>query len=138
MAEGNNLFQLEIITPDRIFYQGEAYMVEFTAEDGDIGVYKNHIPLTTVIAPGVLNIKEAEEEKKAALHSGFVQILPEKVTILAEVIEWPDEIDTNRAEEARKRAEERLHSHAADIDTARAEIALKKALVRLNFRKAGI
>ena len=113
-------------------------MVEFTAEDGDIGVYKNHIPLTTVIAPGILNIKEAQGEKKAALHSGFVQILPEKVTILAEVIEWPDEIDENRAEEARKRAEERLHSHTADIDTTRAEIALKKALVRLNFRKTGM
>ena len=132
MAEGNNLFQLEIITPDRIFYQGEAYMVEFTAEDGDIGVYKNHIPLTTVIAPGILNIKEAQGEKKAALHSGFVQILPEKVTILAEVIEWPDEIDENRAEEARK------HSHTADIETTRAEIALQKALVRLNFRKTGM
>ena len=73
MAEGNNLFELEIITPDRVFYQGEAFMVEFTAEDGDIGVYKNHIPLTTVIAPGILNIKEQQGEKQAALHAGFAQ-----------------------------------------------------------------
>ncbi|MCI8280953.1 MAG: ATP synthase F1 subunit epsilon [Lachnospiraceae bacterium] len=135
MADGNNLFQLEIITPDRVFYQGEAFMVEFTAEDGDIGVYKNHIPLTTVIAPGILNIKEAQGEKQAALHAGFAQILPEKVTILAEVAEWPDEIDKNRAEEAKKRAEERLQSHAAGIDVARAEAALKKALIRLNIGK---
>ena len=134
MAEGNNLFELEIVTPDRVFYQGEASMVEFTAQDGDIGVYKNHIPLTTVIAPGVLTITEAESKKQAALHAGFVQILPEKVTILAEVIEWPDEIDHNRAEEARKRAEDRIREHTEDIDIARAEIALKKALVRLNLK----
>lgn len=135
MAEGNNLFQLEIITPDRVFYKGEAYMVEFTAEDGDIGVLKNHIPLTTVVAPGVLTIKEAEGKKRAALHAGFAEILPEKVTILAEVAEWPEEIDLDRAEKARKRAEERLHNHAAEIDVARAEIALKKALVRLDLKK---
>ena len=134
MAEGNNLFELEIVTPDRVFYQGEASMVEFTAQDGDIGVYKNHIPLTTVIAPGVLTITEAESKKQAALHAGFVQILPEKVTILAEVIEWPDEIDHNRAEEAKKRAEDRIREHTEDIDIARAEIALKKALVRLNLK----
>lgn len=133
MAEGNNLFELEIITPDRVFYQGQAFMVEFTAEDGDIGVYKNHIPLTTVIAPGILNIKEQQGEKQAALHAGFAQIMPEKVTILAEVAEWPDEIDKNRAEEAKKRAEQRLNSHEAGIDVTRAEVALKKALVRLNI-----
>ncbi len=134
MAEGNNLFQLEIITPDRVFYKGEAWMVEFTAEDGEIGVLKNHIPLTTVVAPGVLTIKEAEGEKCAALHAGFAEILPEKVTILAEVAEWPQEIDTTRAEAARKRAEERIRNHAAEIDVARAEIALKKAIVRLNLK----
>lgn len=131
----DNLFQIEIITPERIFYQGEAWMVEFTAQDGQIGVLKNHIPLTTVIAPGILTIKEAEGEKQAALHAGFAEILPEKVTILAEVAEWPEEIDPERAEAARKRAEERLHNHAAEVDVARAEIALKKALVRLDLKK---
>lgn len=135
MAEGNNLFQLEIITPERVFYRGEAWMVEFTAEDGDIGVLKNHIPLTTVVAPGILNIKEAEGEKKAALHAGFAEILPEKVTILAEVAEWPEEIDEDRAKAAYARAEERLRNHTAEIDVARAEIALKRALVRLDVRE---
>lgn len=135
MAEGNNLFQLEIITPDRVFYKGEAYMVEFTAEDGQIGVLKQHIPLTTVIAPGVLTIKEAQGEKQAALLSGFAEILPDKVTILAEVAEWPEEIDVSRAEKARQRAQERLAAQQSDIDAVRAEIALKKALVRLNLGK---
>lgn len=132
MAEGKNLFQLEIITPERIFYRGEASRIEFTAEDGDIGVLPGHIPLTTVIAPGVLTITEPEGVKQAALMAGFAEILPDKVTILAETVEWPEEIDPERAEAAKKRAEERIHNHAADIDVARAEIALKRALVRLN------
>ena len=135
MAEGKNLFHLEIITPERIFYQGEAGMIEFTAEDGDIGVYPGHIPLTTVIAPGILTIREPEGEKQAALMAGFAQILPDKVTILAETVEWPEEIDPERAEAARKRAEERIHKHVAGTDVARAEIALKRALVRLNVRR---
>lgn len=135
MAEGNNLFQLEIVTPEKVFYSGEAYMIEFTTQEGEIGVYKNHIPLTTVIAPGVLRIKEAQGEKLAALHSGFVEILPEKITILAEVAEWPEDIDIDRAEAAKQRAEERLHNHTAEMDVARAEISLKRALVRLDLKK---
>ena len=135
MAEGNNLFQIEIITPERIFYQGEASMVEFTAQDGDIGVLKGHIPLTTVVSPGVLTIKEPGGDKLAALMSGFAEILPDKVTILAEVAEWPDEIDPDRAEAAKERAEKRLSSHGSEIDVMRAEIALKKALVRLDLKK---
>ena len=134
MAEEKNTFQLEIITPERVFYRGEAGMIEFTAEDGDIGILPGHIPLTTVIAPGILTIREAEGVKQAALMAGFAQILPEKVTILAETVEWPEEIDTERAEAARERAEERIHNHTADIDVARAEIALKRALVRLNVK----
>ena len=135
MAEGNNLCQLEIVTPERVFYSGEAWMVELTTQQGEIGVYKNHIPLTTVIAPGVLTIKEAQGEKLAALHAGFLEILPEKITILAEVAEWPEDIDADRAEAAKQRAEERLQNHTADIDIARAEISLKKSLVRLNLKK---
>ena len=66
--------------------------------------------------------------------SGFITILPEQVTIMAEVVEWPDEIDYHRAEEARSRAERRLSSGQADLDVARAEAALKRAMVRLNLR----
>ena len=134
IAEENNLFQLEIITPDRIFYRGEAWMVECTALDGRIGVMKRHIPLTTVLAPGVLTIKEAQGEKRAALHAGFAEILPEKVTILAETAEWPEEIDEERAKAAQKRAQERLARREAGVDAARAEAALKRALARLDVR----
>ncbi len=135
MAEENKFFRLEIITPDRNFYEGEASMVEFTSVNGEMGVYKHHIPLTTVLAPGIVTITEAEGKKEAAIHAGFVEILPDKVTFLAEIAEWPEEIDVARAEAARARAEERLHNHAAEIDVARAEIALKKALVRIDIKQ---
>lgn len=132
MAEN---FQLQIITPDRIFYEGEASMVEFTSVDGEMGVYKHHIPLTTVLAPGVVTITEDNSKKEAAVHAGFVQILGEKVTFLAEVAEWPDEIDVTRAQEAKARAEERLRNHSAEVDVARAEMALRRALVRLDVKQ---
>ena len=126
--------KLQIVTPQERFYDGPVTMVELTTTEGNIGIYPDHIPLTAVVAPGVLKIHEGGEVKEAALMSGFITILPEKVTILAEVVEWPDEIDYNRAEEARARAERRLASPTADLDVLRAEIALKRALVRLDLR----
>ena len=132
MAEGNKLFDVEIITPDRVFYKGEADMIEFNTADGEIGVYKDHIPLTTVLEPGVVIIREEDRQKVAAIHAGFAEILGDKVTLLAEVAEWPDEIDLNRAEAARDRAEERISVKAETTDLKRAEFALHKALTRIN------
>lgn len=125
-----DIFDVQIITPERVFYQGQAGMVELTTVEGDMGVYPNHIPLTAVIAPGIVTITEAEGKKKCAVHSGFVEILPDKVTILAEVAEWPDEIDLDRARAAEDRARERLNAKSTGLDVMRAELALKRALVR--------
>ena len=130
-----DMFKLQGVTPDKEFYAGEVSMVELTTTEGQIGVYASHIPLTAIVAPGVLRIHEASEVKKAALHAGFVEILPDEVKILAEVVEWPDEIDVNRAEEARIRAERRIKDNAAETDTLRAEMALKRALTRLETRQ---
>lgn len=126
--------KLEVITPDRQFYDGEVTMAELTTINGNIGIYPKHIPMTTVVAPGVLKIHEAEQLLEAALHAGFITIMPDKVTILAEIIEWPDEIDYARAEEARVRAERRLGSNNSGLDVVRAEASLKRALVRLEVR----
>ncbi|MDE6129436.1 MAG: ATP synthase F1 subunit epsilon, partial [Lachnospiraceae bacterium] len=86
-------FKLRIITPDRVFYEGDAKMVEFNTTEGEIGVLPGHIPMTVVIKPGILTITEEEETKTAALHAGFVEILQDSVTVLAEIVEWPTEID---------------------------------------------
>lgn len=128
-------FKLQVVTPDEMFYEGEASMVELTTTEGQIGVYANHIPLTAIVAPGVLHIHEASEVKKAALHAGFIEILPDQITILAEVVEWPDQIDVKRAEEARVRAERRLKENKAETDVVRAELAMKRAMTRLEARQ---
>lgn len=131
----NSSFLLRIITPDRIFYENQVKMVEFNTTEGEIGVLPGHIPLTVIIKPGILNITEEEGDKEAALHAGFAEILPEQVTILAEIIEWPEEIDGQRAEAARERAEERLRSRTPETDIARAETALQRAMARINVLK---
>jgi F-type H+-transporting ATPase subunit epsilon len=133
MADNNPMFEVEIITPDREFYRGEVSMIEFTTTEGQIGVYKNHIPLTTVLAPGVVTLTEADGKREAAVHSGFAEILGDRVTMMAEIAEWPDEIDKNRAMKAEERARRRLEAMEADLDYKRAEIALRKALVRLDI-----
>lgn len=128
----NNLFKLKIITPDRVFYEGEVSMVEFNTTEGEIGIYKEHVPTTVIVSPGILTITEPEETKEAALHAGFAEILQDEVVILAEIIEWPEEIDLERAEAAKDRAEERLHSKTPETDVLRAETALQRALARIH------
>ena len=134
MAETND-FTLKIITPERIFYEGPVKMVEFNTVEGEIGVLPGHIPMTVIVKPGVLTITEEAGEKQAALHAGFAEIQQHQITILAEIIEWPEEIDISRAEEAKGRAEERLREKKPELDTARAEIALRRALTRIEVLK---
>ncbi len=127
-------FQLEVISPERIFYTGEVEMVELTTTEGDIGIYADHIPLTTIVAPGVLTItEEGERTREASLLEGFMEITQDKVTILAQSCEWPDEIDMNRAVEARTRAERRLKSTDTNVNMSRAELALRKSLIRIEL-----
>lgn len=130
MADRNS-FLLRIITPERLFYEKQVDMVEFNTTEGEIGVLPGHVPLTVIVKPGILDITEPEGDKVAALHAGFAEILPDRVTILAEIIEWPEEIDEERAKAARDRAEERLRNKASDTDMARAETALQRAIARI-------
>ncbi|MBE5946767.1 MAG: ATP synthase F1 subunit epsilon [Lachnospiraceae bacterium] len=126
--------QIKIIAPDRPFYEGEVTFIEFNTTEGILGIYPKHIPMTVVIAPGVLKIEEnGGETKEAALHSGFAEILGDSITILAESVEWPDEIDVKRAEEAKVRAERRIEDDSMDLN--RAELALKRSIVRMQLTK---
>ncbi|MDO4343964.1 MAG: ATP synthase F1 subunit epsilon [Eubacteriales bacterium] len=132
MAE-DRFFELHIIAPERVFYEGKASMVELNTSEGEVGIYKNHIPMTLLIEPGIVTITEESGKKLAAIHSGFMEVLPTKVTIMAEVAEWPEEIDVNRAKEAEVRAERRLQMKDPMLNLNRAEIALRKAMVRLEL-----
>ncbi|MEE0885074.1 MAG: F0F1 ATP synthase subunit epsilon [Faecalimonas sp.] len=129
MAE---VFELKIIEPDGMFYEGQASFLEFASVMGEMGVYANHIPLTTILAPGVVKIHNDGQVKKAAVMGGFIEIQKDKITIMAENAEWPEEIDVERAKAAKKRAEERLQRKEAGLDTARAEAALKRAMARIS------
>jgi F-type H+-transporting ATPase subunit epsilon len=133
MADESKAFRLEVIAPDRIFFDDMVEMVELRTTEGDIGVLKGHIPLTAIVAPGIMTVKMAGGEKEAALHDGFIEILKEKVTVLAESCEWPEEIDINRANEAKIRAERRLKGEEGEINEVRAELALRRALTRLDL-----
>ena len=131
MADGKT-FKIKIITPERAFYEGEAVMAEFNTSEGEIGVYADHIPMTVILRPGVLTVTEEKGVKKAALHTGFAEILQDSITILAEDAEWPDEIDVARAEAAKARAEERIREHNPATDMARAQTALLRAMARID------
>lgn len=132
MAE-DRLFDLSIVSPERIFYKGKVSMVELSTSEGDVGIYKNHIPMTFLLVPGIVTITEESGRKEAAIHSGFMEVLQDEVTIMAEIAEWPEEIDKNRAMEAKVRAERRLQTKDPMANLNRAEMALRKATVRLEL-----
>ncbi len=128
----DNTFKLQVICPDRVFYEGEASMLELNTIEGEVGIYKHHVPMTMIIAPGAMTITEGDGTKKdAAVHSGFIEVLGEKVTVLAEVAEWPGEIDVERAERAKERATKRLEEKLTGTDIARAQTALQRAIARI-------
>lgn len=130
-----DVFELKIISPDSMFFEGEADFLEFTSVEGGMGVYKNHIPLTTILEPCVMSIHNGTEVKKAAILGGFLEILQDEITVLAEDAQWPEEIDVERAKEAKKRAEERLSHNGPNMDVRRAQAALKRAIARINTAK---
>lgn len=129
-----SLFSLQIVSPDRVFYEGEASFVEMVTTEGEIGVYKNHIPMTNILAPGIIRIHEQDNIKEAAIHAGFVEILSDSIIVMAEIAEWPDEIDVNRANQARTRAERRIQGGGSEVNIARAEAALRRSLTRLELK----
>jgi len=128
----DELFELKIITPERVFYEGKVSYTSFTTMEGEVGIYAGHEPMTMLLYPGVLSMHEESGVKKAALHAGFVEVTPESVNVLAQIAEWPEEIDRNRAEEARIRAERALRE---DGSTLREEMALRKAIARIEAAK---
>lgn len=125
-------FMLEIVTPDRKFFEEEVDMVIIKGIEGDLGILKGHTPLVTPLDIGRIKIKQGGNFKVAAIAGGYIEVTKEKATIISDAAEWPEEIDVERAEEAKHRAEERL-KRRDNVDVARAEIALKKAVNRIKI-----
>ncbi len=136
MADDSRLLKLEVISPDRTFFTGDSDFVELRTTEGEIGIYKDHIPMTYMLSPGFLKIHKGTDIKTAVIHNGFIEIRPDHIVILAEACEWPGEIDLERAHRAAERAEKRLASGDPEINIKRAELALRKALMRIEAAEA--
>lgn len=124
-------FYLEITASDRKFYNGECEMMIFPAIDGQQGILPNHESMVTTVKAGELRFKVNGEWKEAAVGDGFVEIMPEFVVLLADTVEWPDEIDIRRAKEAKERAQERLRQKESQREYYHSKAALSRAMARL-------
>jgi F-type H+-transporting ATPase subunit epsilon len=122
-------FQLEIVTPEKKVVDTLAEEVQIPSKNGYLGVLPGHAPLITELAVGEVKFHAGGEVQRLAVAWGFAEVLPEKVTVLAESAERPDEIDVERARKAKERAEQRLTS--GDVDVERALNAIHKAETRL-------
>ena len=125
--------RLRVITPTKQAYDGDCDMVILQTIDGQIGVMPGHIPLTTVLGLGLMRVYDGELIETFAVFGGFCEINQQSVTVLADVAEHPGEIDTERARQAKERAERRIKEHQQDLDEKRAKLALRRALVRLEM-----
>ena len=124
--------QLEIVTPDRMIVSDAALEIQIPGKSGYLGVLPGHAPLITEIAVGEITYRRESATKYIAVAWGFAEVLPEKVTILAETAERPEEIDVARAQKAKERSEARLKQGGAELDYHRAEDALRRAQTRID------
>lgn len=125
-------FKLEIVTPEKRVVDTAAEEVQIPGKNGYLGVLPGHAPLITELAVGEITYRENAAEQKLAVAWGFAEVLPDKVTILAETAERPSEIDVERARKAKERAEQRLTSGDTSVDVERALDALHRAETRLD------
>ena len=130
-----NTFQLEIVTPAKLLVKDAAEEAQIPGLSGYLGILPGHAPLITELAVGVITYKANGAAHTLSVAWGFAEVLPDKVTILAEAAEQPQEIDVERAQKAKDRAAERLKSNDPQVDYARAEDALQRAETRLNVAK---
>ena len=123
--------KLEIVTAERQVFSGDVTTIIAEGVDGQMTILPNHAPLMTMLAPGEMVIRKDGDEMYLVISGGFLEVRPDKVIVLADACERSDEIDLERAAEAKRRAEERLKSLTPEIDQARSEAALRRSLARL-------
>lgn len=128
-------FQLEIIASDRPFFKGDCEMLIFPGIDGEHGIMANHEAMVTCLSAGELRYKIDGEWQYAAVSDGFVEVTTEYVIILADTVEKPEEIDINRANEAKMRAEEKLRQKQSVMEYYQTQAALNRAMNRLKVTK---
>ena len=130
-------FQLEIVTPEKKVVDTAAEEVQIPGKNGYLGVLPGHAPLITELSVGEITYRDNATEQKLAVAWGFAEVLPNKVTILAETAERPFEINVERARKAKERAEQRLTSGDTSVDVDRALDALHRAETRIDVAQQG-
>ena len=124
--------RLDIVTAERAVYSEDVDMVIAPGVEGQLGILPHHTPLMTTLQPGELRVRKGREEVSLAISGGFLEVRPDRVLVLADTAERAEEIDIARAEEAKRRAQERLaERQVPEVDSARAEAALRRSLARL-------
>jgi|SRR5580700_4630501 F-type H+-transporting ATPase subunit epsilon len=127
--------KLEIVTPDAQTFSDNVEMVTLPGIEGEMGVYPNHVPLMTQLAPGEIIVRKDGQDFFLAVGEGFVEITGEHVAILTDMAIKSDNIDESKAEEARRRAEARLAEHLNDEEAAVVSAALANALAQINVKR---
>ncbi len=128
-------FQLEIVTPEKVVVTDTAEEMQIPGKNGYLGILPGHAPLITELAVGEITYRKDADTHHLAVAWGFAEVLPDKVTILAETAERAEDIDVPSAEKAKERAEQKLHSGDPEIDYDQAEASLRKAETRLEVVK---
>jgi len=123
--------RLEIITAERVVYSEDVDIVVAPGIEGELGILPHHAPLMTMLQPGELRVRKDNEEESIFVSGGFLEVRGDRVVVLADVAERAEEIDIERAEAAKRRAEERIAQYPAHVDHARAEAALLRSMIRL-------
>ncbi len=135
MATRNTL-HVEVVTAERELYNGEADSVNVPGTEGRLGILPRHAALLTTLAPGELTIKLGGAEEPLFVSGGFLEVSNNVVSVLADTAEHAEEIDQARAEEARRRAQERLEQSESDADRAALNAALERAMARLRVSES--
>ncbi|MFA5055140.1 MAG: F0F1 ATP synthase subunit epsilon [Dehalococcoidia bacterium] len=123
--------KFEIVTAERVVYSEEVDMVIAPGVQGELGILPSHAPLLTTLKPGMLMVRCGGEEVAMFVNGGFLEVMQDKVIVLADVAERAEEIDVAKAEEAKRQAEESLRKSASSVDIAAAEAALRRSLMQL-------
>jgi F-type H+-transporting ATPase subunit epsilon len=128
--------RFELVTPERIVYaDDDVDIVVAPGADGELGILPNHAPLLAALGIGELRVRKGANEESFAVHGGYLEVLANKVIVMASVAERATEIDIARAEEARARAERRFRERPADLDVARVQAAIRRSQVRLKVAR---
>jgi F-type H+-transporting ATPase subunit epsilon len=125
--------QLEVITPEKVSLRETVDEAILPAVGGELGILPEHAPLISQLSTGVMTYRQGNDKKQLHISGGFVEVLPDRISVLADIAEKPEEIDTERARKARERAEKRLSANSEDIDLSRAQLKLQRAQTRLQL-----